>query len=487
MFFLINLVTTTLIFKFRLNISDENKLLLFVSFLYLSVGTLVINSFNGTGDSGDSIMHYLFAKYAPNHIKLYFDHWAKPVYVLLASPFAQFGFSGIKLFNLIVSNFAIVFTYKIAKELNLKNSWLIFFLIVFSPYSFIITFSGLTEPLFALFLSSGIYFSLKNRHIAACIIVSFMPFVRSEGLIIVGVFGLYYLLHRNLKYLPILFVGHIFYSITGYFVYDEFLWIFKKIPYSNLGSPYGSGTLTHFIEQLLYIVGVPIYILFWLGVIILIYNTIKNSISKNFIVLIFLNCFGFILAHTLFWYFGIFNSMGLKRVMVGIMPLIAIVSLVGYNFIVETLCNKISSLKLFMKFGLLLYILIFIFTPNPAALNFQKELNLDNAQLNTISFAQKFNSTVNFKPTLVYNHPYLSEVLKIDHFRSDLRLKLSKEYKNYLKPGDIIIWEDVLTGDDQTEIKGLLENDSALKQILTYKCLVKQKEAMFSVYEVLNP
>lgn len=482
----INLGAHTII-KFNLNISKENKLLLIASSVYLIIGAIILNNFNGTGDSGDSVMHYLFAKYAPQHTKLYFDHWAKPVYVLLASPFAQFGFTGVKLFNLIVSTFTIVFTIKIAKELNLKNSWLLFFLIVFAPYSFIITFSGLTEPLFALFISLGTYFSLINKHIVACTIISFLPFVRSEGLIIEGVFGVYYLLNRNFKCLPFLALGHLFYSITGYFVYDDFLWVFKKIPYANLGSPYGSGTLTHFIEQLLYIVGVPIYVLFWIGAIIIMYNTIRNKISKSIFILVFLSCTTFILAHTLFWYFGVFNSMGLKRVLVGIIPLIALISLIGYNFIVEDLCKKTASLKLFMKYGLMLYIVIFIFTPNPAALNFQKELNLDDAQMNTISFVQKLKSSLSSNCVLAYNHPYLSEVLNIDHFRNDQRAKLSVEYKNYLKPGDLIIWENVLSGNEQADIKEVLEKDINLEQILTYNCLVKQKEAMFSVYRVLKP
>ncbi len=431
-------------------------------------------------------MHYLFAKHAPNNIKLYFDHWAKPVYVLLASPFAQFGITGIKLFNLIVSNLAIVFTYKIAKALNLKNAWLTFFLIVFAPYCFIITFSGLTEPLFALFISLGVYFSIKNKHITACLIISFLPFVRSEGLIIAGVFGLYYLLTKNFKYLPLLVFGHLFYSIAGFFVYDEFFWVFKKIPYANLGSPYGSGTLLHFVEQLLYIVGVPIYILFWLGFANISYNIFRNKTSKEISLLIFLNCIAFLVSHTLFWYLGIFNSMGLKRVMVGIMPLIAIVSLMGYNLIVEDLCNKLNKLKLFLKFGLITYIVVFIFTPNPAALNFQKELNLDEGQVNTISFAQKFKSEVHPTSVLSYNHPYISEVLNINHFRNDERLIFSTEYKNYLKPGDIIIWENVFTIVDQPVSKELLDKDSTLKPILNYRCSVKQKEVMFCVYEVLK-
>jgi hypothetical protein len=46
---------------------------------------------NGTGDEGDSISHYLFAKTAWTYKQHFFDHWAKPVYVLIAFPFATTG------------------------------------------------------------------------------------------------------------------------------------------------------------------------------------------------------------------------------------------------------------------------------------------------------------------------------------------------------------------------------------------------------------
>ena len=82
-----------------------------VLFIYIVIAVLTIIFFNGTGDAGDSIYHYLFAKYAPIHPELFFYHWAKPVYVLLASPFAQFGFTGIKIFNALVSLTTIFLTY----------------------------------------------------------------------------------------------------------------------------------------------------------------------------------------------------------------------------------------------------------------------------------------------------------------------------------------------------------------------------------------
>ncbi len=269
--------------------------------VYAFLATLTIIYFDGTGDSGDSYVHYQFAKFAPLHPKLYFNLWAKPVFVLLASPFAQLGFVGMKIFNTLVSLLNIFFTYKIIKELKIKNASAGAVILICSPLCFVLTFSGLTEPLFALIICVSIYLTLKKQFISAAIIISFLPFVRSEGLIILSVFAFYFLLKKEWKILPLLLIGK----------------------------------LSHFVVQLLYFVGISIYILFLIGIISIIGDFLRRILTIEFQLLIFLGFLSFFIAHTLFWYFGIFNSMGLKRVLICIAPLISIISLKGFNFLTE--------------------------------------------------------------------------------------------------------------------------------------------------------
>lgn len=52
------------------------------------------------GDA-DSATHYRFARYAWKYPVNLLDHWAKPVFTLLASPFAKFGHTGVSVFNLL--------------------------------------------------------------------------------------------------------------------------------------------------------------------------------------------------------------------------------------------------------------------------------------------------------------------------------------------------------------------------------------------------
>jgi len=464
------------------DIAKKNFIFIILSF-YVIAAVFTILFFNGTGGDGDSILHFLFAKFAFQHPELFFNHWAKPIYVLLVSPFAQFGFTGVKVFNSTASLFTIFFTYKTAQKLNLKNATVSAIILIFSPLYFVLTFSGLTEPLFALFVIISLYLTLKHKYISASIIVSFLPFVRSEGLIILGIFGLYFLWKKQWKILPLLLVGHIVYSITGFFVYHDFLWIFDRIPYARLSSTYGSGKPFHFVTNLITITGVPIYILFWFGFVSIIIKLIKKKISSEIFILVFLGFLSFFIAHSLFWYLGIFNSMGLIRVMISIIPLVAIISLLGFDLLTENIFRNNKSVKLVAQGIFITYILIFPFTSNPSAIHWKSEMNLSVDQQAVNEVASYIQKNLGTNHRFVYAHPYLSKALNIDHFDVNKRIELTKDYMKKTKQGDIIIWENWFAVVEQDISKKSLDDNAGLTKLFHLNTTDKNRKIIYSVYK----
>jgi hypothetical protein len=450
---------------------------------YLIASLLTILLFNGTGDSGDSINHYLFARYAPLHPELFFDHWAKPLFVLLASPFAQFGFNGIKVFNVMNVLFTIYFTFRITGQLKINNAILGSIILIFSPLYFILTFSGLTEPLFALILSIGLFLTFRQKYIPATILLSFLPFVRSEGLIIVGIFGIYLFFANRWKYIPILLVGHIVYSIAGYFVHEDFFWIISKIPYASLDSVYGSGQPFHFIKQLIFVVGVPIYVLFWIGFVGSIMKIIKKKATLEFQVLVFANFFTFLIAHSLFWYFGLFNSMGLLRVFIAVMPLISIIAVVGFNLSTEDLLRNSKIPRYILQLLLLAYIIVFPFTSNPAAIHWENDMNLSKEQeisKEVVKFLQE-NTGINHR--FVYAYPTFSIFLNIDHFDQTKHFELTLENLKYLETGDIILWDSWFARTGRLISKEILDNNNDLIKLFTEQSMDDGQNIEFIVYQ----
>lgn len=450
---------------------------------YAVICVLTIIYFDGTADSGDSVTHYLFARYAPDHPVLYFDHWAKPLFVLLASPFAQWGFVGMKVFNCLISLLVIFISYKTALELKMRNPILVAVILMFSPLNYILTFSGLTEPLFALFTILGIYLCTRKKYLLACFIISFLPYIRSEGLILAGVFALFFLYKRKWLHLPSLLSGSVIYGIAGYFVHGNLLWVFTKIPYAKLSSAYGHGNLFHFVEELINVTGIPIYLLFWMGFIGLIILLSRKKFNPEQHILLFAGFCCFFIAHSLFWYLGIFNSMGLKRVLIGILPIIALISLQGFNFISEDLLALKPVLKKAVQVGLVGYILVFPFTPNPSAIQWEKDMMLNADQKLSIKTFEFLSREKKIKGPVLYNYHYFSILLNIDYFDSRFHKPISLEAIAEMHSGDILIWDNLYAAFESGIKKQDLDSLPQLSNLCIYKTNERGREMIFSVYE----
>ncbi len=449
--------------------------------IFALISAASIHYFPGTGDAGDSIHHYLFARYAPKHPELYFHHWAKPLFVLLASPFAQFGFTGMKLFNALCTLITMYLTYQCAIQLRYKNASLSILFLMFSPLYYILTYSGLTEPLFALFLAWGLLQALKEKYLSSAVIISFLPYVRSEGLIIAGVFLVYLLVRRQWKVLPFLLSGSVLYGIAGAFVHHSLFWVFTEIPYSTLSSVYGHGDLSHFIIQLINVTGIPLYILFWIGVVVLVVNLFQNKSRNDELFLLLGIAAAFIVAHSLFWYLGIFNSMGLKRVLIGIIPCLALLSLRGFNFLTSEIFVRYPAWSGLSAWLLLFYVLVFPFTDNPAAMQWEQDMYLSPDQ----ELAQKsltFLKENNYKGNLIYNYYYLSVLNNEDYFEDPGKHRISPRSIKNLQTGDVLIWDSDFTVEETGIHKEQLDSNRDLKSLFNYTSHSFGRDHVFAGY-----
>lgn len=453
-----------------------------VLFLYSLSLILGLVYCDGTGDMGDSIAHFIFAQSAPQHPEFYFHHWAKPVFVLLASPFAQFGFSGVKFFNIILSLLSAYFTYRVAEKLKLKTPWLAALLLACMPLNYILTLSSLTEPLFAFFVIVSIYLCFQEKYSASFILISFLPYVRSEGLIILSVFLLFAISKNKWKALPYFLVGSVIYGIAGYAVHHNLFWVITDIPYAHLSSVYGSGSLFHFVVQLTNVVGVPIYILLSTGILVGLSSLLRKHFSAELHILIFGGFLIFFVAHSLFWYLGIFNSMGLIRVFLGVAPMMAVIALCGYNFIVERF-NKHLQLKYAISKVLVLYVVLFPITPNPSAIQFKKDLMAREEKTLSNHVAEKVKSLNKADGPIMYNHYYLGIALINDRFDPSKRIPLLKSELKNLKSGNIVVWDNKLVGSETDILKIDLDVLDYLKPIVSYSSEDYGQEIIYAIYQ----
>jgi hypothetical protein len=314
-------------------------------FLFGIVMTVLALVLPGTCDDGDSVHHYLFARYAFDHPGLFLDHWAKPLYVLVMAPFAQLGFVGVKLANVALMTSAMWCTIRIGELMGLKYAWLAGVVLGTMPELLHVTLSGLTEPLFAACLSLSVLWCFEQKYARAALLLSFLPFVRSEGLVVLGVVVPYFLLVGQWRVLPLLLLGHVAYGLTGWPILGDPLWVFRKIPYATLNGSYGKGLWDHFFASARHYWGLWQALMIVTGVLMGAWRLAgywrgRVSFPKADLWLvygIFLAYFG---AHVVFWGLGIFNSFGMTRVMVAIDPLAALIAVLGAEWVLNRISNK---------------------------------------------------------------------------------------------------------------------------------------------------
>jgi hypothetical protein len=277
---------------------------------------------NGVNGGADTFVHYQMSRYSWIHHELLLNQWGKPVFTVLFSPIAQLGIQAVIWANLVLIFFEAFLVLKIANQLQLKRSWLAPLLFLTCPVIFDNAVSSLTEIICALFLILFIHWSLKGRFVVGALVLSFMPFARSEGFVILGIAAMFYFFTRRWKYIPLLLAGSLIMNTIGYWYTGFPLWIFDSNPYVHTDiTSYGSGSFFHFFIWSIPVFGIGFLFLLkytWnsaLGIsdrISADWNGLENPEESKVFVLkhqvlfwIVLGSFwGYFMAHTILWWQG---------------------------------------------------------------------------------------------------------------------------------------------------------------------------------------
>ena len=299
---------------------------------------------NGAYGGADNIGHYRIARYAFQYPELFFDHWGKPVFTLLFAPFATLGFRATQVLNAFIGSVTLIFAADLLRLTGIRNRWAVIVLSAFAPMYFMLMHSCLTEILMSFFVVLAIWLVFKEKVNAAAVLLSFIPFVRTESIVIIPLFIVFFIIQKRYLAIFLLLAGSAVYSVAGYFVYHDFLWIIRQIPYSMGDSLYGSGELLHFVKSHGEITGKPFSILLAIGIFAWMWKLIPGFRVNDKKVWFFLLVNGvwmaYFAAHSYVWWQGTGGSLGLIRVIAAVIPLMAIPAVEGLNFVLEKIWNK---------------------------------------------------------------------------------------------------------------------------------------------------
>jgi hypothetical protein len=397
---------------------------------------------DGVYGGADNYTHFRLARYAFQYPHFFVDHWGKPVYTTLSSIFAQYGFNGAKTFNIITGLFSAYLIFRIAQKLKYAFPLLAIFMLLGMPMYFIVMISSLTEILFSFFIALSAWLFLEKKYYGFAVAASLLPFLRTEGFFLLPFFALALAMEKKYKAIPLLLSGTIFYSIVGSFHYGDLLWVFSQMPYvGGAENLYGSGPLMHFVNSYKEITGLLPAMLLAAGIVILIYQSLVRRAENNFLkyewLLLFLPFFIYLSLHSWLWWQGRGSSLGLTRVMAGVLPLAALLCMKPVNFIYQKLPeNKIVRM-------IPLAILIFFLAREPFIRN-DVPIPMSAPEAMVKETSQWLRESEYFGKKIYYNDPLFCFYLDINPFDTERIREHVPDVEHpekEISEGEIVLWD----------------------------------------------
>lgn len=423
----------------------ERRLLYTLLSLILIVFIAILVFSEGYSGGADSLTHYRFARWAFNHPEFYLDHWAKPVFTLLSSPFARLGFKSFQLFNILIGIATGYLAYLVAKELKMRSPVLAIVICSFTPVFMINLFSGLTEILFAFTAILTSYLLIKGKYSWGAIAVSFLPLIRTEGIVLLPIYA-YFLVHKkHYREIGFMATGFVLYSFVGFICGKSIFWLITEMPYKGAVDIYGTGSLFQFAKRSPGYFGIPNEIFFVTGLVagLSLYIREKKEYSKEFLLVVmpFLTYF---IAHSISWWSGIGSSLGLSRYMAAIVPFMAVMATRGLYifakmFFIIFKLEWVRVAALIIGFASIIHI--------PFALQ-NYPIALDSASKTIKSASEWVKNEKLDSSKIYYTDPVFFYFLNINPF--DMA-KSQASFNNYANPseglnnGDILIYDEHFT------------------------------------------
>lgn len=394
----------------------------------------------GILEMGDGVLHYQMARYAWEHPELLLDHWGKPLFTLLASPFAQLGHWGMTLFNAVCFTLTCWAADRMLRDAAPWTRWLFAPALLLAPAYGTMVLEGMTEVLFGL-LCTVTLVGLYTGHVRTAVIVaSLLPFARPEYVSVWPLLLLWLAWQRQWSAMPLLLAGHAVYALVGAAVLGEPFWAFTRDPYTGAEVIYGSGTPWHFVEQLDAVYGWPLLVLAALALpaalLLRPMDPDKERERRTLWLLAFLPVLGILVVHSILWWQGAKGSLGLTRVLATAAPLLVMFALWMVGRAWRRMTGGLWAMQLMgalvvVAYGIAAAQALVQVQPLPVQAGAYQRF-MDRVGVAVGEKAAHYGSVIAF-------HPYVAYRAGLDPF--DLQRVQRSLPGNGVQQGDLLVWD----------------------------------------------
>lgn len=423
----------------------------------------------------DSWEHFILSKSALDHPELFLNQWNKPIFTALTVLPCQLGINALVVFNL----FCLVFSgYLISTsmlKLGYKDVWLAQILLFFTPILFKHSISGLTEPLNILMISVFVRLWVSGHFLSASTIAGLLPFIRTEGFVLLFVIVLLVIYNKKWKCFFGLISGILLMNLIGFLVTKDPFWVVTQNPYFRFEmdgkfDP-GSGSFFHFFKLSPGILGIPLVILFiWTNFKVL-FNYLKDSKIDTMLMFAILSFWSYFLAHTMIYFFGILGSHGLDRPFAVLAPFACISIFISLGKLTWTFSNQFRFLIYFMTAAAVIFA-AYDRTgfPAPVAWN-KKAIEFEPAEKTFIKAGEWLKKNNLMDRPIVHQSPFFDVRFNKDPYnvKSSYRIWSIDQNNDWSDTGIIVLWESFSAQREGNMKLDWLKNNQNYVEIATIK------------------
>ena len=285
----------------------------------------------------DGGTHFLFARDAWWNHTMLVDVWGRPLFTALYALPARAGYLPAKLFTVLICVVAAWQCWRWAEDEGLARPELAIPFLALQPSLMLLTSETMTEPLFALVLVIALRLRRSGRSAAALIVASLLPLARPEGFFVCLLWGAWSIGDRHLadawwrrvRALPLLLTGVLAWWLAAFAITKDPLFILHNWPpnWAPTGAEYGTAPWLDYWRQRYDIISSKLASLFAIGFLVLLVRR-RLGTATSLVTMLFV-------LHSILRHYGMFGSAGYPRYFVCVAPAIALITLAGWNAVVD--------------------------------------------------------------------------------------------------------------------------------------------------------
>lgn len=294
----------------------------------------------------DGGTHFLFARDAWWNHALLVDVWGRPLFTTLYALPALAGYLPAKLLTVVVCVLTAWQCWRWAQDEGMARPELAIPFFALQPSLMLLAADTMTEPLFALVLVTALRLRRADRARLAMLVASLLPLARPEGFFVALLWGVWSMADaragrdwwQRARTLPLLAAGVAGWWLAALVITRDPLYLVHNWPqnWAPTGATYGTAPWSEYWRLRYDIVAKQFAPFFAIGFLCLVIRR-RLGMATSLVAMLFV-------LHSVLRHYGMFGSAGYPRYFVCVAPTIALITLEGWNLVVDALWLGVQRL-----------------------------------------------------------------------------------------------------------------------------------------------